>query len=107
MICSTDSPRPILTLGAARAALESRRGRLLVLIDIAVPRDVEPGIRHLPGVILTDIDDLARVAQANLSSRLREARRAEQLVEQELRRSASRARPGRLPPEQRLPGRAA
>lgn len=86
VICSTDSPRPILTTRDTWAAQESRRHRPLVLIDIAVPRDIEPGVRHLPGVTLKDIDDLERVAQANLNSRLLEAGRAEKLVEQELRR---------------------
>ena len=75
VICSTESPRPILTLAEVQRAV-ARRERPLVVIDIAVPRDVEPDVRGLPGVILRDIDDLERVAQANLSGRLREARHA-------------------------------
>jgi glutamyl-tRNA reductase len=93
VICSTESPRPILTVADVQAALVARPDRPLVLIDIAVPRDVAPEVRHLPGVLLRDIDDLERVAQANLSDRLREARRAEGIVAQELRRFAARESP--------------
>jgi glutamyl-tRNA reductase len=101
VICSTESSRPILTIGDVPPALQLRRGRPLVLIDIAVPRDVEPAVRHLPGVIVSDIDDLEQVAHANLNGRLREARQAERIVEQELRRfneggSVERGRPPRL-----------
>ena len=56
-----------------------------MLIDIAVPRDIEPAIRNLPGVILNDIDDLEQVAHLNLNKRLLEARRAERIVAAELR----------------------
>jgi glutamyl-tRNA reductase len=100
VICSTESPRPILTVADVGPALHDRGGWPLVLIDMAVPRDVEPGVRHLPGVILRDIDDLERVAQANLSDRLREARQAERIVEQELQRDA------RSVPRRRAVGRA-
>lgn len=65
-----------------------------MLIDIAVRRDVEPAVRHLPGVMLRDIDDLAQVAQADLSGRRRAARQAGEIVEEELRRFT---RPGSGP----------
>lgn len=85
VICSTKSPRPILAFRDVLPVIEERRGRPLVLIDIAVPRNVEPEIRHLPGVILRDIDDLEAVAHANLNRRLEEVHRAERIVEQQLR----------------------
>ena len=92
VICSTDSPAPILTAADIRSAMQRRRDRPLVLIDIAVPRDVDPRARTVPGVILRDIDDLERVVQLNLNGRLREAERAARIVEQELWRLRSRAR---------------
>ena len=56
----------------------------MFLIDIAVPRDVDPGVRKLSGVFLYDLDDLKAVADANLRERRKEASAAEALVEQEV-----------------------
>jgi glutamyl-tRNA reductase len=56
----------------------------LFLIDIAVPRDVDPLVRKLTGVFLYDLDDLKAVADANLRERRKEASAAEALVEQEV-----------------------
>lgn len=61
-------------------------GRPLLLIDIAVPRDVDPAVRALPGVHLFDIDDLRSVARENLNARRAEIQRVEAIVEQELER---------------------
>jgi glutamyl-tRNA reductase len=61
-----------------------RRGRALVIIDIAVPRDVDSATKSLPDVTLYDIDDLEQVAQTNLNGRLREAERAEAIIREEL-----------------------
>ena len=58
----------------------------MVLIDIAVPRDLEPAIAAVPGVSLYDIDDLERVVERNLNGRMREAERAEIIVQGEARR---------------------
>lgn len=90
VICSTDSPRPIVMRAHLEAAARHRAERPLVLIDIAVPRDVEPSVRTLPGTILKDIDDLERVVRCNLNGRLREAEHAKEIVEQELRRVLAR-----------------
>jgi glutamyl-tRNA reductase len=92
VICSTDSPGPILGRRDLQRALAGRSGQPLVLIDIAVPRDVEPVGDDLPHVILRDIDDLEQVVQANLNGRRLEAERAERIVEQELWRRRSRAK---------------
>ena len=64
--------------------MEQRAGRPLLLIDIAVPRDIEPGVRDLPGVTLYDMDDLQREVARNLSGREAEARRARAIVDQEV-----------------------
>jgi glutamyl-tRNA reductase len=64
--------------------VRSRGTRPLFFIDIAVPRDVEPGVDELPAVYRYDIDDLKSVVDANIRERLREAERAEALVEREV-----------------------
>jgi glutamyl-tRNA reductase len=69
----------------ARAARRRRHARPLFLIDIAVPRDIDPAVRKLSGVFLYDLDDLKAVAEANLRERLKEAAAAEALVEREVR----------------------
>jgi glutamyl-tRNA reductase len=96
VISSTDAARPIL----GPAELEgARRGdarpRPLVVIDIAVPRDVDPLVGGLPGVRLHDIDDLRRVAEANLNGRRQEAVKAEAIVAAELMRYAAWGRTAR------------
>lgn len=67
-----------------RPALERRNGRSLLLIDIAVPRDIDPAVAQLPGVHLYDIDDLQAVSEAGLRGRQREMRRVEAIVEAEV-----------------------
>jgi glutamyl-tRNA reductase len=70
---------------SARAARRGRYARPLFLIDIAVPRDIDPVVRKMRGVFLYDLDDLKAVAEANLRERLKEAAAAETLVEREVR----------------------
>jgi glutamyl-tRNA reductase len=66
--------------------MELRDGRPLLLIDIAVPRDIEGTVRQLPGVTLYDMDDLQRQVARNLSVREAESSRARTLVEEEAQR---------------------
>jgi len=70
---------------SARAARRGRHARPLFLIDIAVPRDIDPAVRRIGGVFLYDLDDLKTVAEANLRERLKESAPAEALVEREVR----------------------
>jgi glutamyl-tRNA reductase len=70
---------------SARAARRGRHARPLFLIDIAVPRDIDPAVRKIGGVFLYDLDDLKAVAEANVRERLKEAAAAEALVEREVR----------------------
>ena len=65
-------------------AMAARNGRPLLLIDIAVPRDVDPTVREIPGVHLFDIDDIETVAQDGLRGRQREVRRVEAIIEEEV-----------------------
>jgi glutamyl-tRNA reductase len=67
------------------AAQAARRGRPLFLIDIAVPRDVSEDAAKVPGVFLYDLDDVKKVAEANLRERRKEASAAEAIVEEEIR----------------------
>jgi glutamyl-tRNA reductase len=69
----------------ARAARGGRHQRPLFLIDIAVPRDIDPAVRKMSGVFLYDLDDLRSVSEANLRERQKEAAAAEGLVEREVR----------------------
>jgi glutamyl-tRNA reductase len=68
--------------------MDARGGRPLVLIDIAVPRDIDPVCAELPGVRLYDIDDLQAVVARNLKVRAAEAREAEAIIEEEIQRFA-------------------
>ena len=69
VVCSTGSPQPVITADKLAAALARRPDRPLLLIDIAVPRDVEPQAGRLAGVRLYNIDDLKAVAERNIQLR--------------------------------------
>ncbi|HKN94155.1 MAG TPA: glutamyl-tRNA reductase [Thermoleophilaceae bacterium] len=84
VVCSTDAPHPIVTRAHVEAALSPRPERPLVLIDLAVPRDVEPEVSGVPGAILYDIDDLDRNIKASLDGRRRELASAEAIVAEEV-----------------------
>jgi glutamyl-tRNA reductase len=84
VVTSTGAPTPVITREAVARVAHGRRGRPLFFIDIAVPRDVEPGVDALTDVYRYDIDDLKQVVDANLRERAREAQRAETLVEREV-----------------------
>jgi glutamyl-tRNA reductase len=84
VISSTGAREPILRRPLAAEVQRARRGRPLVLIDIAVPRDIEPSVAELSGVFLFDIDDLQKVVSTNLQDRRQEADRAEAMIEEEL-----------------------
>jgi glutamyl-tRNA reductase len=84
VVSSTGAPQPVVTHAMVTRAMHGRRRGSLFFIDIAVPRDVEPGVDALDGVYRYDIDDLRQVVDANLRERAREAQRAEALVEREV-----------------------
>jgi glutamyl-tRNA reductase len=84
VISSTNAPHRILRCSDLEEVMAGRPGRGLVIIDIAVPRDVDAATKSLPDVTLYDIDDLEQVAQTNLNGRLREAERAEAIIREEL-----------------------
>jgi len=84
VLASTGAREPVLTRALVAKAQRARRGRPLFLIDIAVPRDVEPSCGELQGIYLADIDDLQKVASSHRDGRRGEAEQAESIVEQEL-----------------------
>jgi glutamyl-tRNA reductase len=84
VITSTGASTPIVTRESVARVMQQRGARPLFFIDIAVPRDVEPGVDALDDVYCYDIDDLKQVVDANIRERLREAQRAEALVEREV-----------------------
>jgi glutamyl-tRNA reductase len=86
VVSSTGSPHHIIERDDLEAVMESRDHRPLLLIDIAVPRDIDSRVAHLDGVVLRDIDDLQRVVERNLSGRTADAHRAEALIDHELAR---------------------
>ncbi len=88
MLCSTASPHPIVGRDELELVMAQRRGRPLLLIDIAVPRDIDPACGELEGVALYDIDDLQAVMARNLDTRAQETPRALEIVEEEIHRFA-------------------
>jgi glutamyl-tRNA reductase len=84
VIASTASQKFILTPELMKAVGRSRRHRPLFIIDIAVPRDVDPRVGNMDNVFVYDVDDLQQVAEENLAERAREAALAERIVEEEL-----------------------
>jgi len=86
LITSTGSPEFLFRTPHAQQFLQRRKNRPMLVIDIAVPRDIDPEVNRLEGIFLYDIDDLQSVATSNLADRGAEARRAEKIVEQELAR---------------------
>ena len=80
VISSTASQLPILGKGAVERALKKRRHKPIFMVDIAVPRDIEPEVGELDDVYLYSVDDLHEVIEENLKSRQGAARAAEEMV---------------------------
>ena len=80
VIASTSASGLVLEAPTVAEVLRGRKGRRLLLIDLAVPRDLDPAIRDLDGCYLYDIDDLEGIVAETLSLRRREAERAESIV---------------------------
>ncbi|MDP6511210.1 MAG: glutamyl-tRNA reductase, partial [Dehalococcoidia bacterium] len=87
VISATTAPGLVLESNTVAAAMAARRGCPLFLIDLAVPRDIDPGVGEMPGVHLYNIDDLQAVSQKGLESRRKEVVLAEAIVEDEVRRA--------------------
>ena len=80
VVTSTSAPGFVVDLEGAGAALRGRRGRPILFVDLAVPRDVDPSLAAVEGCFVYDIDDLEAVVEASLAGRRVEAVQAEKLV---------------------------
>jgi glutamyl-tRNA reductase len=89
VISCTGAPHIVLNVSQLRQAMEARPGRPLVVIDIAVPRDVEAEAGQIENVFLYNIDDLNEVSNSNRRLRERETRQAAAIIEAEVERFAS------------------
>lgn len=88
VICSTASPAPVFNAAEMAAVLRTRGHRRLLMIDLAVPRDIAPDVRELEGVRVYDVDDIERFVSGNAARRSRELEKAESLVSEEVARFA-------------------
>jgi glutamyl-tRNA reductase len=86
VISSTASQLPLLGKGAVESALKKRKHKPLFMVDIAVPRDIEPEVEDLPDVYLYTVDDLEEVVRDNLKARSNAASFAETIIDEEVRK---------------------
>lgn len=89
LIASSGAQHYILEKDQAQRAISVRKNRPMFLIDIAVPRNIDPAVNSIDNVFLYDIDDLQKVVERNVSLRQKEAEEAERIVEQEIERTIS------------------
>lgn len=92
IISCTASPVPVLGKGAVERALKKRRHRPMFMVDIAVPRDIEPEVGKLDDIYLYTVDDLHEAIESNVRQRREAAAEAEQLIEQALQRQQRESR---------------
>lgn len=81
LIASTSAPHPIIHYDQIKRVMSVRRGKPLFLVDIAVPRDIDPKVHSIEDVYLYNIDDLKGVSSSNLSRRAGEIKSAEAIVD--------------------------
>jgi len=98
VITSSGAPHYLIQADDMRRVIEQRRNRPMFLIDIAVPRNVDPAVNDLDNVFLYDIDDLQQVVEGNLRSRGQEAESAEAIIDEEVERTLTRLRARELTP---------
>lgn len=98
VITSSAAPGYVLTQESVRRAIESRKNRPVFLIDIAVPRNIDPTVNNLEHAFLYDIDDLQRLTDRNLRTRQGVAEEAETIVMEEVARLESKLRARDLTP---------
>ena len=84
VISSTGTPGFIINRAMIEKALRRRKNRLLFLIDIAVPRDIDPAVGDMDNVYLYNIDDLQGVVDENMKTRIEEAWKAETIIDEEV-----------------------
>jgi len=103
VFCATASREPVIRRSQVEAALAQRRHRPMLLLDLAVPRDVEPAVAELKDAFLYTIDDLERAVEDNRRSRREAAEAAEAIVDLQVARFVeARQASGRVAPVKRL-----
>jgi glutamyl-tRNA reductase len=98
LIASSGAPHHILLKDDMQRVIAARRNKPMFLIDIAVPRNIEPSVNEIDNVFLYDIDDLQEVVNSNLKERLKEAGRAEAVVAEETERMMARLKAAEVTP---------
>jgi glutamyl-tRNA reductase len=98
LIASSGAPHYILRKDDMQRVIAARRNKPMFLIDIAVPRNIEPSVNEIDNVFLYDIDDLQEVVNANLRERVKEASHAEALVAEETERMMARLKAAEVTP---------
>jgi len=98
VITSSGAPNYVITRDEMRGVISKRKNRPMFLIDIAVPRNIEPAVNELDNVFLYDIDDLDRVVQTNVKGRLNVAVQAEDIIREEVERMMLRLRTREVTP---------
>jgi glutamyl-tRNA reductase len=86
VVCATSAPEYVLLEPTVRAAMKIRKNRPLLLLDLAVPRDIDPLAARLPNVFLHDLDALAGIVAQSLEQRRSEVPKVESIVEEEVSR---------------------
>src|SRR5205823_5962248 len=84
VISSTGAPHFIIGKALAEQIMHRRKNKPMFFIDIAVPRDIDPTVNEIDNAFLYDIDDLQQVIDANLKERMKEASRAEEIIDSEV-----------------------
>jgi glutamyl-tRNA reductase len=98
LIASSGASHHIVTGDEMRAAIGKRRNRPMFLIDIAVPRNIEPSVNELDNVFLYDIDDLGKVVDQNVRGRVETAQAAEEIIREEVDRMMLRLKTREVAP---------
>lgn len=84
VICSTGAPNYVLTKSQMHQVMKERKNKPVFIIDISVPRNIDPQINNLDNVYLYDIDDLQGIVDSNILERQKEAKKAEEIIEEEI-----------------------
>jgi glutamyl-tRNA reductase len=98
VLASSGAPHYILTKDQMKKVIEARRNKPVFVIDIAVPRNIDPAVNELDNVFLYDIDDLQRVVANNLQHRKEVANQAELIVEEEVEQMIARLKTREVAP---------
>jgi glutamyl-tRNA reductase len=98
VITSSGAPHFVLRKEDMQRAIAARRNKPMFVIDIAVPRNVEPSVNQVDNIFLYDIDDLQEVVNANLRERMKEAEHAEAMVAEEVDRMMARLKVAEVTP---------